>query len=115
MSLELILASACLAARPVVETERMMKENAYQGVWLEKHHDEALKVAFSTNGWVIVDYRGYPQLFKWKSNGKSLIDLAPSEMPEKTVMKFKYLPKENIMDCGFEGKIYSATDETKND
>ena len=26
-----------LAARPVVETERMMKENAYQGVWLEIH------------------------------------------------------------------------------
>ena len=67
------LASPLLAARPVVETERMMNENAYQGVWLEKHHDEALKVAFSTNGWMIVDYRGCPQLFKWKSNGKGLI------------------------------------------
>jgi hypothetical protein len=31
------LASPLLAARPVVETERMMKENAYQGVWLEIH------------------------------------------------------------------------------
>ena len=31
------LASPLLAARPVVETERMMKDNAYQGVWLEKH------------------------------------------------------------------------------
>ena len=101
-----ILSSALAleAARPVVETERMMKENAYQGVWLEKHHDEALKVAFSTNGWVIVDYRGCPQLFKWKSNGKGLIELAPGEKPEKTVMKFRYLPKEDIMDCGFEGK-----------
>ena len=101
-----ILSSALAleAARPVVETERMMKENAYQGVWLENHHDEALKVAFSTNGWMIVDYRGCPQLFKWKSNGKGLIELAPGEMPEKTVMKFKYLPKEDIMDCGFEGK-----------
>ena len=37
MSLELILASACLAARPVAETERIMKDNAYQGVWLEIH------------------------------------------------------------------------------
>ena len=37
VSLELILASVCLAARPVVETERMMNENAYQGVWLEIH------------------------------------------------------------------------------
>ena len=92
------LASPLLAARPVVETERMMKENAYQGVWLETHHDEALKVAFSTNGWMIVDYRGCPQLFKWKSNGKGLIELAPGEMPEKTVMKFRYLPKEDIMD-----------------
>ena len=98
------LASPLLAARLVGETERMMKENVYQGVWLEKHHDEALKVAFSTNGWMIVDYRGCPQLFKWKSNGKGLIELAPGEMPEKTVMKFKYLPKEDIMDCGFEGK-----------
>ena len=32
-----MLASPLLAARPVVETARMMKENAYQGVWLEKH------------------------------------------------------------------------------
>ena len=31
------LASPLLAAQPVVETERMMKENAYQGVWLEIH------------------------------------------------------------------------------
>ena len=30
-------ALALEAARPVVETERMMKENAYQGVWLEIH------------------------------------------------------------------------------
>lgn len=93
-----------LAARPVVETERMKKENAYEGVWLEKHHDEALKVAFSTNGWMIVDYRGLQQLFRWKSNGKGLIELAPGEKPEKTVMKLKYLPKQDIMDCGFEGK-----------
>ena len=104
VALALMLASPLLAARQVVETERMMKENAYQGVWLEKHHDEALKVAFSTNGWMIVDYRGCPQLFKWKSNGKGLIELAPGEKPEKTVMKFRYLPKEDIMDCGFEGK-----------
>ena len=104
LSLAIVLANACLAARPVVETERMMKENAYQGVWLEKHHDEALKVAFSTNGWMIVDYRGLQQLFRWKSNGKGLIELAPGEKPEKTVMKLKYLPKQDIMDCGFEGK-----------
>ena len=31
------LASPLLAARPVVETERIMKDNAYQGVWLEIH------------------------------------------------------------------------------
>ena len=30
------LASPLLAARPVVETERMMKENAYEGMWLER-------------------------------------------------------------------------------
>ena len=97
-------ALALEAARPVAETERMMKDNAYQGVWLETHHDEALKVAFSTNGWMIVDYRGCPQLFRWKSNGKGLVELAPGEKPEKTVMKLKYLPKQDIMDCGFEGK-----------
>ena len=100
----LSFAFSLLGARPVVETERMMKENAYHGVWLETHHDEALKVAFSTNGWMIVDYRGCPQLFRWKSNGKGLIELAPGEKPEKTVMKLKYLPKQDIMDCGFEGK-----------
>ena len=33
----LAFASPLLAARPVVETERMMNENAYQGVWLEIH------------------------------------------------------------------------------
>ena len=34
-----ILSSALAleAARPVVETERIMKDNAYQGVWLEIH------------------------------------------------------------------------------
>ena len=37
VSLELILASVCLAARPVMETERIMKDKAYQGVWLEIH------------------------------------------------------------------------------
>ena len=97
-------ALALEAARPIAETERMMKENAYQGTWLEKHHGEALKVAFATNGWMVMDYRGCPQLFKWKSNGKGLIELAPGEKPEKIVMKFKYLPKQDIMDCGFEGK-----------
>ena len=30
------LASPPLAARPVAEIERTMKENAYQGVWLER-------------------------------------------------------------------------------
>ena len=37
LSLAVVLANACLAARPVAETERMLKENAYQGVWLEIH------------------------------------------------------------------------------
>ena len=37
VTLALMLASPLLAARPVVETERMMKDNAYQGVWLEIH------------------------------------------------------------------------------
>ena len=34
-----ILSSALAleAARPVAETERIMKDNAYQGVWLEIH------------------------------------------------------------------------------
>ena len=31
------LASPLLGARPVAETERIMKDNAYQGVWLEIH------------------------------------------------------------------------------
>ena len=31
------LASPLLAARPVVETERITKDNAYLGVWLEIH------------------------------------------------------------------------------
>ena len=33
----LFIASPLLAARPVMETERIMKDNAYQGVWLEIH------------------------------------------------------------------------------
>ena len=33
----LSLPVSLLAARPVVETERIMKDNAYQGVWLEIH------------------------------------------------------------------------------
>jgi hypothetical protein len=36
-ALAFLLASPPLAARPVVETERVMKDNAYQGVWLEIH------------------------------------------------------------------------------
>ena len=32
----LSLPVSLLAARPVAETERMMKENAYHGVWLER-------------------------------------------------------------------------------
>ena len=35
--LALMLAFPLLAARPVAETERIMKDNAYQGVWLEIH------------------------------------------------------------------------------
>ena len=33
----LSLPVSLLAARPVVETERIMKDKAYQGVWLEIH------------------------------------------------------------------------------
>ena len=32
----LAFASTLLAARPVAETERTMKENAYEGMWLER-------------------------------------------------------------------------------
>ena len=32
----LAFASPLLAARPIVEIERTMKENAYHGVWLER-------------------------------------------------------------------------------
>ena len=32
-----MLASPLLAARPVAEIERITKDNAYQGVWLEIH------------------------------------------------------------------------------
>ena len=35
--LALMLASSLLAARPVAEIERITKDNAYQGVWLEIH------------------------------------------------------------------------------
>ena len=37
VTLALFIAFPLLAARPVMETERIMKDNAYQGVWLEIH------------------------------------------------------------------------------
>ena len=37
VTLALLIAFPLLAARPVVETERITKDNAYQGVWLEIH------------------------------------------------------------------------------
>ena len=37
VTLALLIAFPLLAARPVAETERIMKDNAYQGVWLEIH------------------------------------------------------------------------------
>ena len=93
------------SARPRDEAERIMRENDYEGEWVEEHVGETAKFILSKDHTGEYRYRGKSTAIRWSSDGSGRIKVMGEQGGESYEMpSVTYDPETDTLDLGFEGR-----------
>ena len=93
------------SARPRDEAERIMRENDYEGEWVEEHVGETAKFILAKDHTGEYLYRGKSTAIRWSSDGSGRIKVMGEQGGESYVMpSVTYDPETDTLDLGFEGR-----------
>ena len=93
------------SARPRDEAERIMRENDYEGEWVEEHVGETAKFILAKDHTGEYLYRGKSTAIRWSSDGSGRIKVMGEQGGESYEMpSVTYDPETDTLDLGFEGR-----------
>lgn len=93
------------AARSRDEAERLMRENDYEGEWVEEHVGETAKFILAKDHTGEYLYRGKSTAIRWSSDGSGRIKVMGEQGGESYEMpSVTYDPETDTLDLGFEGR-----------
>ena len=93
------------SARPRDEAERIMRENDYEGEWVEEHVGETAKFILAKDHTGEYRYRGKSTAIRWSSDGSGRIKVMGEQGGESYEMpSVTYDPETDTLDLGFEGR-----------
>ena len=93
------------SARPRDEAERLMRENDYEGEWVEEHVGETAKFILAKDHTGEYLYRGKSTAIRWSSDGSGRIKVMGEQGGESYEMpSVTYDPETDTLDLGFEGR-----------
>ena len=93
------------SARPRDEAERIMRENDYEGEWVEEHVGETAKFILAKDHTGEYRYRGKSTAIRWSSDGSGRIKVKGKQGDESCEMpSVTYDPEADALDLGFGGR-----------
>lgn len=93
------------SARSRDEAERIMRENDYEGEWVEEHVGETAKFILAKDHTGEYLYRGKSTAIRWSSDGSGRIKVMGEQGGESYEMpSVTYDPETDTLDLGFEGR-----------
>ena len=93
------------SARSRDEAERLMRENDYEGEWVEEHVGETAKFILAKDHTGEYLYRGKSTAIRWSSDGSGRIKVMGEQGGESYEMpSVTYDPETDTLDLGFEGR-----------